>query len=95
MTKINVKEVSIDYYVNESITKTKAHQEMQKQLDSINESIIDLEVCSNLPDQSLAQLQRYAEHKSELESKKQRFYNEKAKECTVGARVKWVREGDI
>ena len=95
MIKINIKEASIEYCVNESITKTKVQQEIQKQLDSINESIIDLEACSNLPDTSLVQLQRYKEHKSELESKQQRFYNEKAKGYAVRARVKWVREGDI
>ena len=95
MIKINIKEASIEYCVNESITKTKVQQEIQKQLDSINESIIDLEACSNLPVTSLVQLQRYKEHKSELESKQQRFYNEKAKGYAVRARVKWVREGDI
>ena len=78
-----------------SLTKTKAQQEIQKQLDSINESIIDLEACRDLPDTSLAQLQRYREHKSKFESKQQRFYNEKAKGYAVRARVKWVREGDI
>ena len=68
MIKINIKETSIEHYANESITKTKAQQEIQKQLDSIHESIIHLEACSNLPD-ACTNLQRCKEHISELESK--------------------------
>ena len=95
MIKINIREESIYYCKKYSLSKSTDQKMIQKELDSVNTKIIDLEADQNLSQGTLTQIQAYKEKKSELESKLQIFYNEKAKGCALRAKVNWMREGEI
>ena len=94
LVKINVKDYTTSYCKNKAQDRTRATCSIQKDLDIVNENILNLEVKEHISNEEIIKLNNLQVKKSELESK-QHYYNLKQQGQYVRARIKWIKERDI
>ena len=75
LVKINVKDYTICYCKNKAQDRTRATRSIQKDLDIVNENILNLEVKEHISNEEIIKLNNLKVKKLELESKQQPYYN--------------------